>query len=190
MGMGSRAPASVSGKRPAVAASVRAPMRCNGSSTRCIGRLRNEASPSKVAVMGQPATAPSMSRHPVPELPKSRGAAGAAKPPTPTPRTRHSPAAGRSTCAPSARNALAVLRTSSPSSKPLIAVSPTASAPMIRARCEIDLSPGTRTRPFKGPWRRAVRVGGSARIGKESSPRPLSRAPGNPLLTGAPRLAK
>ena len=57
-----------------------------------IGRRRNEASPSKVAVIGQPATAPSIRRHPVPELPKSSFCAGAAKPPTPTPRTLHSPA--------------------------------------------------------------------------------------------------
>ena len=56
----------------------------------------------------------------------------------------------RSTLAPSARMALAVLRTSSPSSRPEIRVSPTASAPKIRARCEIDLSPGTRTLPVRG----------------------------------------
>jgi 3-phosphoshikimate 1-carboxyvinyltransferase len=42
-------------------------------------------SPSKVAVMPQPATAPITSRQPVPELPKSSGPAGWAKPPTPTP---------------------------------------------------------------------------------------------------------
>ena len=73
IGIGSRAPASVSGRRPSAEASVRAPMRCSGSSTRCIGRLRSEASPSNVAVIGQPATAPSASRQPVPELPKSSG---------------------------------------------------------------------------------------------------------------------
>ena len=44
---------------------------------RCIGRLRRLASPSKVAVMGQPATAPMTRRQPVPELPKSSTACGA-----------------------------------------------------------------------------------------------------------------
>ena len=39
--------------------------------------------------------------------------------------------------------AAAVASTSSPSSKPEISVRPTASAPSISARCEIDLSPGT-----------------------------------------------
>ncbi len=143
---------------------MRAPIRSSGSSTRRMGRLRSEASPSKVAAIGQPATAPSISRQPVPELPKSRALAGSAKPPTPTPCTRHSPAPRRSTCAPSAATALAVLSTSSPSSRPLMRVSPTASAPNISARCEIDLSPGTRTRPFSGPARRAVRELRSVRM--------------------------
>ena len=48
--------------------------------------------------------------------------------------------------APSARIAAAVRSTSSPSSRPVISVRPTASAPSISARCEIDLSPGTRQR--------------------------------------------
>ncbi len=43
---------------------------------RRIGRLRRLASPSKVAVIGQPATAPITSRQPVPELPKSSTPAG------------------------------------------------------------------------------------------------------------------
>ncbi len=60
-------------------------MRSKGSSTRRIGRLRREASPSNVAVTGEPATAPIASRTPVPELPKSSGPAGEVKPPTPTP---------------------------------------------------------------------------------------------------------
>src|ERR1035441_3433102 len=157
MGIGSLAPCSVSGSRPPSAASItRAPIRSSGSSTRRIGRLLKEASPMKVAVTALPATAPIARRTPVPELPKSSGPAGWAKPPTPTPWMRHTPSPVRSSRAPSARMASAVCSTSSPSKRPATVLSPTVSAPRIRARCEIDLSPGTRVRPCKGPPRRAV----------------------------------
>ncbi len=43
-------------------------------------RPRSDPSPSKVAAIGDPATAPIARRHPVPLLPKSSGASGAAKP--------------------------------------------------------------------------------------------------------------
>ena len=71
----------------------------------------------------------------------------------------HAPGAARRCAprvAPSARMALAVLMTSSPSSRPVMRVSPTASAPRISARCEIDLSPGTRDAARQRPERRAV----------------------------------
>src|SRR5579871_2143396 len=126
-----------------------------------MGRLRSEASPSKVAVIGHPATAPITSRQPVPELPKSRAVLGAPKPATPTPRTTHAKSPVRFTSAPRARMDLAVLRTSSPSRRPEMRVSPTDSAPRISARCEIDLSPGTRTFPIKGPLERASSGAGS-----------------------------
>jgi len=156
MGSGSRAPRKVNGSRPpSAAAMARAPISSSGSRIRRIGRLRSEASPSKVAVIGQPATAPITSRQPVPELPKSSGAAGSAKPATPTPRTVQLPSSPRATLAPSAPTALAVLMTSSPSSSPVIRVSPTASAPRIRARWEIDLSPGTRASPLRAELARA-----------------------------------
>ena len=58
----------------------RAPINSSGSRMRRIGRVRSEASPSKVAVIGQPATAPITRRQPVPELPKSSAARAAAKP--------------------------------------------------------------------------------------------------------------
>src|SRR5262249_28472961 len=101
-------------------------------------------------------------RQPVAELPKSRTPLGSRKPPTPTPWRHHSPTPRRSTLAPKAAMALLVLRTSSPSRRPEIRVSPTASAPKIRARFEIDLSPGTRTRPLSAPARRAVSGAGVA----------------------------
>ena len=67
-----RAPAAPrAGGRPLAISSVRAPIFCSGSRMRRIGRERRLASPSNVAVIGQPATAPMASRQPVPELPKS-----------------------------------------------------------------------------------------------------------------------
>ncbi len=51
--------------------------------------------------------------------------------------------------APRAVMALAVLTTSSASRRPLMRVSPMAMAPSMRARCDMDLSPGTLIRPFK-----------------------------------------
>src|SRR6516165_8187191 len=72
--------------------------------------------------------------------------AGSTRPPTPRPRTSQLPPSLR-TSVPKASRALAVLRTSSPSSKPVMCVRPVARAPSMSARCDIDLSPGTRTRP-------------------------------------------
>ena len=132
--------------------SVRAPIRSSGSRMRRIGRLRRLASPSKVAVIGQPATAPidqAAAGAGIAEIERRRAARQSRRRRRRGRARRRSPV--RSTVAPSARMALAVLMTSSPSSRPVIRVSPTASAPRIRERCEIDLSPGTRTRPGQRP---------------------------------------
>jgi hypothetical protein len=61
------------------------------------------------------------------------------------------PSPFRSICAPIARMAAAVAKTSSPASKPEILLVPTASALNISARCEMDLSPGTLSVPRNGP---------------------------------------
>ena len=78
----------------------------------------------------------------------------------PADRRRRRPSTGRrrpeTASAPSAFSAAAVASTSSPSSRPVISVRPTASAPSISARCEIDLSPGTRILPASGAAGRAA----------------------------------
>ena len=123
---------------------------------RRIGRLRSEASPSKVAVIPWPPTTPIISRQPVPALPKSSGSRGAKSAPIPGPRIRHWPGASRSISAPSAWHALPVPSTSSPSSSPSTFVSPHVRRPNRKARWEIDLSPGGRMRPFSGRARLAL----------------------------------
>ncbi len=106
------------------------------------------------AVIGVVAMAPITKREPVPELPKSSTSPGSAQPPTPVPQTFQAPGPTRSGRAPKARIALAVFSTSSASKRPEMRVSPSASAPRIKARWEIDLSPGTLAVPFRGgDWR-------------------------------------
>ena len=77
------------------------------------------------------------------------------RPAKPTPWTRaSSPASAIST--PSARSAAAVDRLSPPRPRPRASTAPSASAPNSSARCEIDLSPGTRQLPRSGPDRRTL----------------------------------
>ena len=92
---------------------------------RRIGRLRSEASPSKVAVTRM--AADDAHHQPragagIAEIERRRP--GRHKPPMPTPRTTQRPSPSRSTSAPSARAAAAVRSTSSPSSRPSTRVSP------------------------------------------------------------------
>ena len=77
--------------------------------------------------------------------------------PDPGPRIRHAPWRRRARSpAPSAWQAWPVLSTSSPSSRPSTRVSPHVRRPSRNARCEIDLSPGGRTRPLSGRARLAL----------------------------------
>ena len=151
MAKASLAPVTASGNRPPCLHTKRAPNCSSGPITRCIGRRRNDASPVRNAVRSWLASNPTNNRAPVPALPMSSTSAGSAKPPTPTPSTCQTPSARRSTCAPKARMAWAVARMSSPSSRPVMHVVPTAKPPSINERWEIDLSPATLTLPESGP---------------------------------------
>ena len=152
-------PVTATGSRsPASCQLNRAPIAASGPVTRFIGRFRRLASPSKSVVIGYPAAAPISRRTPVPALPQSMTPVGCVNPPCPV--TRQRPWPRRSTVAPKASTARAVARMSSPSSRPSMSVTPFAMAPRIRARWEIDLSPGARTRPDSAGLRRAVRWAG------------------------------
>src|SRR5581483_11197651 len=71
---------------------------------------------------------------------------------------------------PSACSARAVDTLSPPRPSPSMLTSPSPSAPNSSARCEIDLSPGTRQAPRSGPERRACSVeGGGGAAGACSS---------------------
>ena len=65
-----------------------APMRRRGAATRSIGRLERLSSPTNVAPIGAPATAPSSKRIVVPEFPQSSAAEGSRTPLQPSPSTR------------------------------------------------------------------------------------------------------
>ena len=74
--------------------------------------------------------------------------AGARSPRMPAPANARCPGPRRSCRTPIADSAASVEAQSSPSRKPWISVVPSAIAPSIAARCDIDLSPGTRTSPL------------------------------------------
>ena len=97
----------------------------------------------------------------------------------PRPQTRQRPSSSRVISAPRALSAAAVRITSSPSSKPSIPLSPTASAASMRARCDIDLSPGTRRLPAR-PWLGCALKVGMADVGlaKSTKIRALARPSG------------
>src|SRR5690606_36990803 len=130
---------------------IDAPISRNGCATRSIGRFDNDSSPVSVAENCWPAINPANRRMDVPELPISSGCCGAVRPCRPTPCTRTLPSCGPSMRTPMARKAFSVDSASSPSRNPLTSVTPSAIAPSMIDRCEMDLSPGTRTVPVTQP---------------------------------------
>src|SRR3954465_1934540 len=127
-----------------------------------MGRERKLASPVKVALIGVVAIAPITRREPVPELPKSSADPGLFQRPTPVPVIFQRPGPSAVSSAPRPRRAPAVEWTSPDSSRPVMRVSPSARAPRISARWEMDLSPGTWAVPLRGPARRAASGAGLA----------------------------
>ena len=123
---------------------------------------------------------------------RSRGAPSAARSPrSPTPRDDASRRRARESSAPSARRTPAVEWTSAESRMPRTRDSPSASAARISARCEIDLSPGTRDRPGNSssqPSLRAPSRGRSSRRGTSRSPASGARCPApRPTRLAPPR---
>ena len=143
-------PCTYSGTLP-LSLPIIAPISTKGSITRPMGRLARESSPFKMVLNFWPANKPQSSRIDVPELPKSSVSVGNDKPCIPTPWTVIHPFLGPSIITPIFLKADKVDKASSPSKKPVTSVTPSAIAPNIIARCEIDLSPGTRIVPISFP---------------------------------------
>jgi len=138
--------------------SICAPICRSGSTMRRIGRRDSDSSPIRVVGKFWAASRPVISRIEVPELPRSSACAGSRRPCRPTPWTRRWVSASWSMRTPMARNAFMVLRQSSPVRKPRTSDWPSAREASITARCEIDLSPGTRTVPENEPPGWTVKV--------------------------------
>ena len=138
------------GGTPPASASMRAPMRESGSMTRRIGRLLSDSSPTSVLSKTCPASRPASRRMPVPALPQSSSPSAACRPSTPTPCTMRRDGDGVSIRTPMREKIAAVARVSSPSRKPSMVETPSASAANITARCDTDLSPGISISPCSG----------------------------------------
>ena len=133
---------------PFSAVRMSAPIAASGSATRRIGRRISEESPIRVAATPHPAATPQNKRIKVPELPQSISAAGARNPP---PSTVSRPSSRSQTFTPHAQTALMVARTSSLIKMFEISLVPSASAASMTARCDTDLSDGTRHSPRNSP---------------------------------------
>ena len=124
-----------------------APIRCNGSTMRRIGRERSEASPVSTDRNGCAASSPESNRIEVPLLPASRMSDGSSSV-GPLPTTVYSPGLLPSVIStPMPRRQAMVDITSSPLERPVTRAVPWAMALRMRERCEMDLSPGTASSP-------------------------------------------
>ena len=121
-----------------------APMAVNGFATRAMGRRLRLSSPTSRAENAWPLRTPDMRRAVVPLFPQSSADAGARRPPSPSPSTRITGLNG-GIATPNARSTPAVEWTSADGRIFRIRDRPLANAAQMSARCEMDLSPGTRT---------------------------------------------
>ena len=127
--------------------SIRVPMARRGYTIRRMGRLRSDGSPSRTAATPAPDRIPVSNRAVVPLFPQSsRGGAPPARPPPGQRIVRPPSSSSHSMAAPSRCMARTLERTSAPVESPRTTESEAASGARSAARCEIDLSPGTRTR--------------------------------------------
>ena len=165
------------GGRPCV--STETPMRRSGSAIRSIGRRDRDSSPTSSKRPSCPARIPASSRISVPALPQSIGSPGARSPRRPAPRTTSVVSPSSTTSTPSARTAASVDSVSPERPQPSTRTSPSQRAPTSSARCEIDLSPGTRTWPVSAAAGATfTRPGCSRRRPSTPAPRaPRRRAP-------------
>ena len=144
-------PAEVS--RSVAARSYQAPISHNGFKILPMGRVHKLSSPVSLALTFHGASTPIKRRAVVPEFPQSISASplnfGPRSPhPVIVPLRLPPSCRSKSTRAPNARTADIELCTSALSNTPLRCVVPVAIAPNSTARCDMLLSPDTRTRPL------------------------------------------
>ncbi len=137
----------VAGSFPPGEVSADTPISRSGFSTRSMGREDSEGIACETCSDLMAADETHHQARPGARVPKVEIARRRGKPLAPTPLIVQAPCPVRTTPAPSALTAFAVLSTSSPSRRPVMVDSPSATAAIMTARCEQDLSPGARTEP-------------------------------------------
>ena len=179
----------VSGASPPSRASISAPIRRSGSTTRPIGRRRIDASPSSVQVPPPrwPASQPVSRRMSVPALPTSMACPGSPAARRPGPRSTR-PSSRSCTRTPSAWTARSVDRVSSAGRKFVTCTGSDAMAASSAARCDSDLSAGAVSVPRRrGAGRKKRRAISPRTTGcpSASTSASASRAAGSPAIQRA-----